>query len=604
MAVEVNNLKRKLSSAQKRDAEADSVRKERLFLREAVRAKQQHVELLMVKLTKAQTNAKAVNNTADAFEARLEIANAQKTDVLEENHELRQAALNLHNRERATKQEIRAICQRWNDSESDMRNRLEEAEERAHQLERALQVFRTNQDTRPALVELNKHILRLEKEESDRNHYVTRLEQELRQCRFQLDNKHLPDILQPTTLGISSRRRDSTKEDHASELAICKSQVLELSNVLDERDASIRLLQAERDKVTALLQTEICAQARNTSERKHPTDSVLSPEVNVDQALMEVRARAHASLESSNTNWKVETDTVQRIEQLEKEIEYHVKDIVLYKLDVKGYKKDLKRANAKIQRLQGLSVQTSPNPGSISDSHRTSSNAPISASSQSQLLQEWPESPTLTGLGIISPTLGTRRPPRKDSLLPPTPLHNNSSSNVSLAPPPPSDNVLNRTPSASPSISPRPRTPAATNKRLPRTPMTPPSSKSPTPAKGNESSLVLPAPTTPLNKSPRPRRSTDARARATTSAVSAGPDPGKSHDGEPASFQHIDRSLSDPVLDTLSGSPQPKASLSLYPHSSTTHGTRPVLMGSKNNAKKPTGRRTKSANVPVNLSSG
>ena len=599
MAAELRNLKQKLSSAQKRDAEADGIKKERFALREAVKAKQQHVEVLMARLAKTQVHEKAVSNTADAFEARLEVANAQKNDVLEENHELRQAALNLHRRERATKQEIQNIYHQWNESESDMRNRLEKAEERAHQLQQALRAFQTNEDTEPALVELNKHIQRLEKEEKERNHYITRLEQELRQSRFQLDNRHLPLSLQPTTATASSRRRDSTREEDGSDLARCRYRILELSKALEERDAYVKSLQAENNRTTALLQSEIRANARNAPEQIHPANSALSPKINVDQAPMEVRAKAHASLEPADSDREVERDTVRRIEQLEKEIEYHVNDIVLYKLDVKGYKKDIRRANAKIQRLQGLSTRTSPNSGSISGSHRNSSNAPISASSQSQPLPEWPEPSPTTGLGILPPQLGMHRPPRTDSLPPPSPFPNNSSSNVSLGPPPLFDNVLNRSPSGSPSVSPRPRMPAATNKRLPRTPLTPPSSTRSAREKSKENILVPPLPTTPTSKSPRPRRSTDAQVRAAMPTMWTGANPGSPHEKDPASIQHIDRSLSESVVGALSGSPRLKASLSLYPHSGVSDATGSMLMGGKNNVKKITGKRSKSANVAV-----
>ncbi|KAL9080303.1 MAG: hypothetical protein Q9157_000890 [Trypethelium eluteriae] len=603
MATEMESLKRKLSFAQKRDAESDINKKEIHILRETVKSKQQHVEVLMRKLMKAQTIKKAADNTAEALEGRLEMANAQKNDVLEENHELRQAALNLHRRERAMRQELQTVCQRRSESEQELRDRFREAEERADRLEQALQVFRTNQDTEPALVELNKHVQRLEEGENERNHYITRLEQELRQCRFQIDNIHIPQSLQPTASAVPSRRRDSSNNGNELDLATSRNKISQLDQALEQRDASIKSLEAERNNIRALLQAEIRAQACKASDQLRLVHSAVCTKADMDKILAEVQDKAHTSLAPPSTpHWKIETDPIRRIEQLEKEIDYHVNDIVLYKLDVKGYKKDLKHANAKIQTIQGLSVKSSPNPDSASVSHRTSSNAPISASSQTQTLPDWPETSTTTGLGIFSPVLDARRPPRKDPLPPLASAGGNSSSNVSLAPPLSRDTASNRTPSASPSVSPRPRTPAATNKKLPRTPMTPPPSDSSKSGKAYEQILTPSVPTAPPSRSPRPRRSTDTQARTAFSTMTPVRSPTAAEAAEDASVQRLDRSLSESVVEVLSGSPQMKASLSLYPSPREIHPAPPILVGGKKNLKKITGRRAKSTTAVVPLS--
>ncbi|KAL9096296.1 MAG: hypothetical protein Q9165_001293 [Trypethelium subeluteriae] len=592
MATEMENLKRKLSSAHKRDAEADINKKEIHILRETVQSKQRHVEGLVKKLVKAQATTKAANNTAEAFESRLEMANAQKNDVLEENHELRQ---------RAMRQEVQIVCQRCSESEQELHDRCQEAEQRADRLEQALQVFRIKQDTEPALVELNKHVQRLEAEDDERNHYITRLEQELRQCRFQIDNIHVPQSLQPTASAVPSRRWDSLNKGHESDLATSRNRISQLDQVLEQRDASVKSLVAERDNIRTLLQAEIHAQACKAPDQLRLLHSAICTKVDIDQILAEVQKKAHTSLAPPGTHWKIETDPILRVEQLEKEIDYHVKDIVLYKLDVRGYKKDLKRANAKIRGIQGLSVKSSPNPDSASISHRTSSNAPISASSQTQTLPEWPETSAATGLGIFSPDLDARHPPRSDSLPPFASAGGNSSTNVSLALPPSRDTASNRVPSASPSVSPRPRTPAATNKKLPRTPMTPPPSDSSKSGRPYEQTLVPSIPTAPSSKSPRPRRSTDSQARDAFSTMSPVRSSAAAEVAEDGSLQRLDRSLSESVVEVLSGSPRMKASLSLYPSPRDSHSTMPLLVGGKN-LKKITGRRAKSATAALPLS--
>ncbi|KAI9685426.1 MAG: hypothetical protein M1822_004557 [Bathelium mastoideum] len=532
LVAEVESLRQKLSSVHKRDIELDDVRKERLFLREAVNTKQQHVETLMKRLAKAQMTEKALNHDLDAFEARLEMVNAQKNDVLEENHELRQTALR-----------------------------------------------------------------RLKQEEKDRNHYITRLEQELRQCRFQIDNKHLPPSLQPTS-AARSRRSDSVNQGGSQDLATLRAQVAQLSQTLGERDASINSLQAERDKITALLHSEIRAHARKGPEQIHPANSALSGKMDIAQTMADVREKARSSVAPADTKEEAATDPLQRIEQLEREIDYHVKDIVLYKLDVKGYKKDIRTANVKIQRLQGSSTKSSPAPSSISSSHRTSSSAPISASSQTQPLPDWPEPLTVTGLGILTPESNKPHPPRKDSLPPSTHVKRDSSSNISLGRPQLSDSVLYRTPSASPSRS-QPRTPTTSSKRLPRTPLTPPATNSPSGVRYGENVPVAAVATATASKSIQTPKSPKPSLRTTTSATPVSADQKAVQVVGTSGTQRLDRSLSESVVEALSGSPQSKASLSLYPHASISHATGPLLVGGKKSFQKLTGRRSKSANVAL-----
>ena len=599
MAEELEKLKRKLSSAHRRDAEADAVRKERYFLREAVKSKQQHVEVLMTKLAKAQMTERAVSNTADTFEARLEMANAQKNDVLEENHELRRAALSLHNRERIMKQELSNVYQQWHDSEAEMRNHLKEADQRASDLEGALRALQSNHDNEPALVELNKHIQRLEEEENSRNQYILRLEQELRQCRFQIDNVHLPQSLQPTKGGMSSGRRDSINQDTSQDLAGYQTRISELKRALGERDMSIKTLETERDRITILLHSEIRAKARNGPQQVHPANSALSASMDVCQTLADVQKKARVSLTPPDVGWEEAIDPVQRIAQLESEIDYHVKDIVLYKLDVKGYKKDIKRANAKIQRLQGLSSTDSPNLSSISDSHRTSSVPPVSASSQNQPPLHWPGSTQVTGLGIFTPEPSAHHPPRKDSLLPPANSQNGSSSKDSPAPTKPSRKALHRTPSASPSLSPQPKTPSIRNKGLPRIPLTPPASKSPLRGRSDENVPAVPKSVEILGDRPGSQRMMDAPDDALTPVKSVAPSQAITPIPETSELPRIDRSLSESVVEALSGSPAAKGSLSLFPHQSVSRATGAPLVGGKKSFQKLTGRRSKSATAAM-----
>ena len=598
IASEMEVLRRKLSTAQKRDVEADVIRQEHSFLHEAVEAKQQHIDLLMRRLAQTQMAEKAANSTADAFEARLEIANAQKNDVLEENHELRQAALNLHNRERAMKQEIDDIYQRWSSSEVDMRNRLQAAEERADRLEETVQASQEKKDTESGISKLKEHIKHLELEEGERNHYVGRLEQELGQCRFKIDNFHIPQSLQSIAAGPSSRR-DSTNRENDPYLATCWSKITELTRTVEERDASIESLQFERDNVTSLLQAEIRVRARTAPEQAQIANLALDARTKVDQALEEIQTKAHDGLTAPGTKWEVNSNPAERIEQLEREINYYIKDIILYKLDVKGYKKDIKRANAKIQRLQSSSVKSSPNPDSAYDSYRASSNALVYTPSQTYMHSGWPEPSTAdAGLGILASDVITQNPARQNSLPPSAPPRNNSSSNASVALPSVPDDISKRPSSSSSSVSPILRASVAANKRLPPAPLTPPMSHSPTPASPNGDPQTSPLSTAPSDKSLQARSSTDIRPGAAASATLADPD---LLGCQALEIQRPDLSLSESVAEALSGSSQMKSLLSSSPDTSTSHATAPVLVDDRRSLKEASSRRTESESIVVPL---
>jgi hypothetical protein len=82
--------------------------------------------------------------------------------------------------------------------------------------------------------------------------------------------------------------------------------------------------------------------------------------MDIDAAIAVVRQKAQNYLHrQGRLRSKPGESEASKIEELEGEIEYHVKDIVLYKLDVKGYKKDLKQAKTKIQHLTGSTSSAS-----------------------------------------------------------------------------------------------------------------------------------------------------------------------------------------------------------------------------------------------------
>ena len=124
----------------------------------------------------------------------------------------------------------------------------------------------------------------------------------------------------------------------------------QLERKIAEQKEEHRAIKAESDKYLQLLYTELRRTANEVHKREHPASGLLDKRTNVKKAMADVQANAEKHV--ANELYPDPSRTPEyRVEELEQEIKYHLKDIVLYKLDVKGYKKDLKRAQAKIKQL-------------------------------------------------------------------------------------------------------------------------------------------------------------------------------------------------------------------------------------------------------------
>ncbi|KAI9710582.1 MAG: hypothetical protein M1820_002718 [Bogoriella megaspora] len=598
MAAEMETLKRKLSAAKKRDSEADAIRKENYLLKESLKVKQQHLETLMKKLAKTKMTEKAMINTADALGSRLEVANMQNNDVLEENHELRQTALRLHKRDRDLKQDFEHFRQESNETMIHVRARLRNAEEHADCLEQTLQSYQTSENyVQSSTDDLQKYIYQLEQEAEERKQHVSRLEKKLGMSLNIPPSTSSPRqhyVAYVPGVKLASFQSASDTRTSQTETSYNDYSVDGVGEKLQSQDERTKALQAERDSLITLLQSGIRKQARNSPDQQHPATSPLSARLNIEQAFADVQARAQNSLADNGIPSEPASDPTQRAEQLQQEITYHINDILLYKLDVRGYKKDLKRANAKIRQLQELSARPSPSPGLGGSHHRTSSSTtslPVLVSSQATAQQDWSLSlPESTGLGISSPDIDLHHPQRGDTLPPPPlpPKKGDSSSAAALAPPSCKINIWSL---PSPSISPRPTTPVSTDRRLPRTPITPPSTNSPGPAKASKGkSTMYQVAKKPVDVTSHPALPSPAPSAIST--ISSLPP------SEVKASQRMDRSLSESVVEALSGSPPVKESV-LSHSNGTSSGNGSILMGGKKFTMKPTGRRTKSANTAI-----
>jgi hypothetical protein len=314
-------LRTQLSVALKRFAETDAVRLERdKFERELKEARARCRELGIA--------AEAAVNKLISVEGRLEEANVQKVDVLEENGDLREKVGGL----------LR-----------DVRRLEAEIEGRKRQSARGPG---EETDLPSVVADLTFRLDDAEKVGREREGRIKELEQSNALLKEELHKKQ-EFYAEMTCLA------EQAQQKVMNDCQLGAAKIAELTQKLDVKAKEARAAQSERDKFEQLLLAEFRRAAIEIHARTHPSESLLSQKMDVETAVKQIRAKAESNLrELKNGKSDYEgtaysgDDMEVRIKDLEKEVDYYLKDIVLYKLDVKGYKKDLRKAQNKIQELE------------------------------------------------------------------------------------------------------------------------------------------------------------------------------------------------------------------------------------------------------------
>jgi hypothetical protein len=197
---------------------------------------------------------------------------------------------------------------------------------------------------------------------------VERFEREVRETRHIRGNTSISSTSSP----IDYR---SSRQIMAADLTSSTENWQLLNKKFEESESARKSAISERDRVLELLRAEVRRIAIEEHGIKHPSLPFLKKRVDLEEATVLVQERARAFLkdceeEKDKTSYRrslisssdgsggtetPEDEAVRlrtRIQKLESEIDYYLKDIVLYKLDVKGYKKDLKKAEKRIRDME------------------------------------------------------------------------------------------------------------------------------------------------------------------------------------------------------------------------------------------------------------
>lgn len=380
----------------------DVVQVERDTLAHTLSETQGQIEAALTQLSRSQASERMLKAQLSALEARLEDSNSQRVDALEQNLFLEERLRHV-----SKVQNTSAVAAMEQESlvESRPLSKLLQAEERIALLEQQLAAAQQC-DLTPVVTELTDRLRYHEKFALEKDSYIQALLEQNNAFRAQLEacasrlhtvtekNKTL-EAAASTNIGLLEAQVSTT------------TRLTHLERIAAEQEAQLNKATAEKAQLSGLLEGEVRRQAAMTNNLEHPNASQLGAFSDTEQTILDVKGKVSKKAAQDVPAAGPESPE-QQIKRLQKEIDYHVQDIVLYKLDVKGYRKDLKRANAKIKKLTDAEPSRPFAAKNVAPSASPSLSC-VSAATSSAPTSAYPTSPSPGTQG--APKMGPFPPP-------------------------------------------------------------------------------------------------------------------------------------------------------------------------------------------------
>ena len=352
-----------------RFAEIGDLKTEKDTLEVALGESQKNLEVSLVNLQTCKANEQALQNNLVNVTRKLEEANVQKVDVLEQNGDLQDSVSALHKELAQMRKEMEELRTRPQLSElEEARAALAKSEEENKLLLQQVKEAEGRADLPAIVADLTFKLDDVKRTTAEKDKYISELEASTQSLNAELATAQ-EERAKLAETNATMRTRELQKQNQTAK------RMSQLNKQIEEMEKARTTAVAESEKHLQLLKEQLRRNANDVHKREHPASNLLEKKLNIEEAITEVRLkfeRKKAKEEEGNEDTEEEEkDPQTRIEELEKEIEYHVKDIVLYKLDVKGYRKDLKRAREKLAALnEGTNVKTpEPRPAMSPQKH-------------------------------------------------------------------------------------------------------------------------------------------------------------------------------------------------------------------------------------------
>lgn len=301
-------LKRKLSLARKAQADAIDVRRERDLLRDTVGRNDRRILQLKDIIRKAKENEKALKNATTDLEARLLLANNERTDVLEGYHEACAQVESLGKRERELSSELERVSSRESQDQAVEGEGSEKTTPVAANTGKGHD--RTTSDAGAALVKDCDALLKQV--------------QELRQTVAQKD-AHIQRLQE-----VVSVESDVRKSTAAQSLATQSKFVSELQSSLEGHKQMLAAARADSERYNSLLHHELRRQSRSAAEKA----SLATPNIEAEASAVVTDKMARLTYQSKAAAGKrsnPDTPTEPLVALLEKELEHCIKELIVNK---------------------------------------------------------------------------------------------------------------------------------------------------------------------------------------------------------------------------------------------------------------------------------
>ncbi|EKG12190.1 hypothetical protein MPH_10673 [Macrophomina phaseolina MS6] len=515
----------------------------------------------------------AYKDRAADLEVRVRNNHELLIDLRESEYKLEMERRLMHERHRQLKGELEALRSRPEQSHiSRLEKELAEERQRADLLATQLEAAQLRTPVPDTVADLTRTIDDLKRRLKEKDEQIYELQHVNKALHLDLEELDTQQAKlaaeHDEALTQESRKRRTVKE-RAKQTEL---ENIELREIVEAQGQDLVSVQEEYERLRKLLHAEMRNQAKESICRNLIPGTPSSTDGYLELVAVEARRRVQALIarEDGGSSNQPVANPYERIEQLEREVQHHVNELIRCKRDNRSYKKDIKRANTKIDRMRSSMYggdNASPQP-----LHRKPSLQNSITSIDSPVKQK----PNTAGLGIstLLPSPATSAPSSQptsavtgnisDSSFPAnrpkTPVRSNTNKKLPPYPslpeqvasqlsnlPPPSDAPSQPPPKDPPS---RPKTP--------RTPKTPTYKLTPTITRVPSLNSIRPTPPSPATKTrPAPHRFNTATCFGSDTNPSS-PAPGPPVTMAPSPQRNVtQRSLSESIISSYANNTPP-----------------------------------------------
>ncbi|KAF2758223.1 hypothetical protein EJ05DRAFT_381298 [Pseudovirgaria hyperparasitica] len=341
--------------------EEDRVRREHSRLKKKIETANSQTIAIMTQLENARKQESAFRNEVQALEARLEEANMEKVDALEAAFTYEGEIKRLQQKHKTLFQDKELRVEAVHAQSQDFARKLESAESEINKLTAQLKTANERRPEEDAISAFVRQIEDLQSKlttsKSDRH----RLKKENEHFRLELDDaeQRLKEVMKVNEKLV----REGTQ---GGEYGRVRRENLELKAKCSKYEESIAKIQLNSEEYYRLLKSEIKRKAckRQQCLEDGHLDPLLYPLANTDlsprdkerllsKEMKETKSKAARLLGLSEDSQDPQT----QLRILEKENDYHVRDIVAYRVVVRDYEREAKKLAARIQKRDTMLLQ-------------------------------------------------------------------------------------------------------------------------------------------------------------------------------------------------------------------------------------------------------